>query len=224
MGHIEERLNTYARACGMAQVPSPDAVLRAQLEGVVTCHARLRVLIGNKPRIAEWRTAAGVLARLARNALDLDVVPFPILPGAGSPLFRTLVRHLLPALPAAGNVREWRPLERADLELLATRAQSFAATLRDRPGPKVDVALRELRSSVSDIIELCCGPESAKCYSDDLAGGGAGLLYEVVAKLQPWLLGLEELTPNALRLALQRAQAQRRPRVKAQNSRRRVRS
>jgi hypothetical protein len=111
-------------------------------------------------------------------------------------------------------------LTRADLVLLAERLVPLAKRFRDRQGRKADTAdeaLRELRRSVSDFIEMYCGPGSAKCYGNDLDGPG-GLLYAVVAKLQPWLLGLEELTPNALRQALTRA-GTRRPRVKAQNSR-----
>jgi hypothetical protein len=222
LGHIEACFHAYMVAHGMEGGPSPDAALRTLLEGFVTSHAYMRARKGSVPSSAEWRTAGRHLATLARYALEFGVMPLDIPSGADDRLC-ALLCCILPEDETVANAlaRGGYSLERADLVLLAERAVPLAKRFRDRQGRKADTAdeaLRELRRSVSDIIEMYCGPESATCYGNDLDGPG-GLLYEVVAQLQPWLLGLEDLTPNALRQALQRA-GPRRPRVKAQNSRR----
>ena len=202
MDRVEERLNAYARAHGMGGIASPEPATRAFFENVVATHAHLRVLSADKPSTAEWRTAARQLRLLARSALELGVVPLEIPSGADERLYTLL--SCVVAEDTAARARGGGSLERADLVLLAERVGPLARRFRDRQGRKENGALRELRRSVSEFIEMCWGPGSAKCYDDWLAGDPGGLLYEVVAAMQPWLRGLEELTPNALRLALQR--------------------
>jgi hypothetical protein len=202
MDRVEGHFNAYALKHGMAQIPSPNAPLRGVLEGAVTIHAYMRRV--DPPHIDEWRTAARDVAALVQYALRVNAVPF-LIPSIVAPLHLAVLYCLLPEKrKAMVDGHGWTRFERADLELLKTRATKFAAEVRAQQGRKTDVALRELRKSVSHAIEMYCGPKSAKSYMDWIAGDPGGLLYKVIAEIQPWLRGLEDLTPNALRLAIQR--------------------
>ena len=206
MGRIEERLDAYAQGRGLEGVPSPDAVLRQQLAGMVTCQAHLRVLLADAPGAAEERAAGRDLATLARIALKRGVVPL-LIPPAPDPL-PMLLAILLPGVAEGRRAVVGAPggyrLERADLVLLKERAVAVTAKFRDEQGRKVDVGLCELRESVTRAIEIACGPRAPVSGWNEPRTEPSGLLYEVIAELQPWLLGLEHLTPNALRQRLQR--------------------
>jgi hypothetical protein len=220
MGGIEEGLNTYVVEHGMPEVPSPNAALRDRLAGAVIWHAAMRAV--DEPHIDEWRTAARDLANLARAALKVSVVDVPFLfPGVMAPLHLTVFRGILPGkMATVVDGRGWYRFERADLEVLATRASVFAGRLRGR---RRNLALRILRKSVSEAIEVCCGPGSAKCYMDNIADGPSGLLYTVLKKLQPWLVGLEKLSDRALCERVVRVSPHARRRcVTTRKSRRRV--
>jgi hypothetical protein len=227
MACTAERLGAYAVAHGRNVVVSPEA-LHEELADAVVCHACMRAF--GQPSADMVRNAAKALAALAHRHIEIDIEL--LIPASVVSLHLTFLRGLLRGKGTTIIVDgvEWYRFERPELMLLETRAKALAAQLRVQPGRKRDVALTILRRSVSGIIERYCGPESAQCYTaDGREDGVAGLLYEVFADLQPWLLGLEHLAPHGLRSKLERAQepprGDRRVRgkVKTRNSRRRVR-
>jgi hypothetical protein len=200
MDSSEWCLNDYARAHRIAEIPSPDAAWRELLEDGVILHAYMRAV--DPPGVKEWRTIAKEWATMAHTALKIGVVPLMIPATGVAPKHLGALHCLLPGKGIGGvGVAGSYPLGRDDLIRLETRATTVATRLRGPKGPKPDVAFSQLHKRVCAAIEERC-PGGAKSYDNSAAGG---LLDKIFAVLQPWLLGLEDLTPDALRLRLQRA-------------------
>jgi hypothetical protein len=221
MGRTERYVNAYVSAHGMPEIPSPDAAWRELLGNGVILHNYMRAV--DPPGVEEWRTIAGELATMAHIALKVGIVPLLIPTNGVAPKHLGALHCLLPGKGiGGGGVAGYYPLERADLIRLETRATIIATRLRGQSGRKAPLPLELLYKRVRAAIEERSGSESTKCYHNDAKGGPDGLLYEIFEVLRPWLVGLEELTDNALRQALERLDPSRKPRVKARKRRNRV--
>jgi hypothetical protein len=149
---------------------------------------------------AAWQTlatTAGVEAAIG--------APLTIPRGKETLLQRAMVRHALSDHPEI--VRDpSQPLAGDALVLLAARAAWFAETFHDHPGPRRNLALGQFVARVTLAIEARLGVGAATIGWDDsqyrpeqgLLDAGLGLLYRVVATLQPYLPDLADAKPRAL--------------------------
>jgi hypothetical protein len=150
---------------------------------------------------------------MARGALQ-EGIAFVLEREPGTQLMRSIIRQVLGDRDEDGAVElragHLTVRDRDALRVLAAGATQLAETYRDpstRLGPKLDAALVELVGRLVPVIEDRLGPDSVRTWFDEENGRGGGTLDLVIAPLQPFLPGLEQLSARALQSRVERALA-----------------
>jgi len=189
---------------------SPDRALREFLELGLATYANDRGLTDavylDYPARTDRLTAKKKKATLrdlgtwAASALRIGVpLPQTFPRNKETRLVRLLLNRILSPHPRWRDVLHVpfsdpaaRGLTRAELELVAERAPQWAKQVRDPRGPRPDLAFTELVWCVMRAIEG--RGRKATLTWNRMDKVMTGLLYEVFAKLRPWIPELANLT------------------------------